>query len=115
MSHNQLASLFLRLGLAFVFFYAAISALVLPDAWIGYYPAWMRGIVPDQVLLYFHSAAELVLAFWLLSGKKIFYAAALSGIWLLGIVLGTLSSFLVTFRDVAIFASAAALAVLSRE
>lgn len=115
MNQSRLVSLILRLGLAFVFFYAAISALVLPDAWIGFYPEWMRGIVPDQLMLYGHSFAELALAFWLLSGKKIFYAAALAGLWLLGIILGTLSSFLITFRDVGILASALALAVLSKE
>ena len=114
MDKSILASLLLRLGLAFVFSYAAISALVLPDAWIGFYPEWMRSLVPDTMLLYFHSAAEIVLALWLISGKKVFYAAFLSGLWILGIILGTLGAFLITFRDVAILLSAVALAVLEK-
>ena len=115
MSREKLAALFLRIGLAFVFGYAAISALVLPEAWIGYYPEFMRGIVPDKILLAFHSIAEIILAVWLLSGKKVFYAAVLSALWILGIILGTLDVFLVTFRDVTILFSAAALASLTKE
>lgn len=110
-----MASLLLRVGLAFVFGYAATSALVIPDAWIGFYPQFIRGLVPDQILLYGHSFFEILLSLWLLSGKKPFYAALFSGLWILGIILGTLDAFLITFRDVAIFLSAAALAVLSKE
>jgi len=115
MDNARAAELLLRIGLAFVFIYAAISALVLPDAWIGFYPEFVRGIIPDQVLLYSHSFAEIILAFWLLSGWKTFWAAGLSAVWLFGIILGTLGIFLVTFRDVAIFFSALALALLSKE
>lgn len=115
MAKEKLASLFLRIGLAFVFSYAAISALIIPEAWIGYYPDFIRGIVPDKILLAFHSIAEIVLAIWLLIGKKVFYASVLSAFWMLGIVLGTLDIFLVTFRDVAIILSAIALAILNKK
>lgn len=115
MAKEKLASLFLRIGIAFVFSYAAISALVIPEAWIGFYPQFIRSLVPDQVLLYGHSFAEIALALWLLSGKKTFYAAAFSGLWMLGIILGTFNIFLITFRDVAILFSAIALASLTKE
>lgn len=115
MKKEKLASLLLRIGLAFIFIYAAISALVLPDAWIGFYPQWMLNIIPANLLLYSHSFFEILLSLWLISGKKISYAAILAGLWLLGIISGTLDSFLITFRDVAILFSAAALAVLSKE
>lgn len=115
MAKEKLASLFLRIGLAFVFSYVAISALIIPEAWIGFYPQFIRSLVPDQLLLYGHSFGEIALALWLLSGKKTFYAAVFAGLWMLGIVLGTLDIFLVTFRDVAILFSAAALASLTKE
>lgn len=114
MGNQKLASLILRIGLAFVFGYAAISALIIPEAWIGFYPQFIRNIVPDQILLYSHSFGEIFLAVWLLSGKKTFYAAVLSAVWILGIILGTLNVFLITFRDVAILFSAGALAVLTK-
>lgn len=114
MDKQKLASLLLRVGLAFVFAYAAISALVLPDVWIGFYPEFIRNILPEQLLLYSHSALEILLALWLLSGKKTFYAALFAGIWILSIILGTLDAFLITFRDVSIFFSAVALAILTK-
>lgn len=115
MGNSKLSSFLLRIGLAFVFGYAAISALIIPEAWIGFYPQFIRSLVPDQILLYSHSFFEILLSLWLLSGKKTFYAAVFASIWIFGIILGTLDTFLITFRDVAIFFSAAALAVLSRE
>jgi uncharacterized membrane protein YphA (DoxX/SURF4 family) len=114
MEKSKLASLLLRIGLAFVFLYAAISAFVIPEAWIGFYPEWMREVVPDSALLAFHSVAEIILAIWLLSGRWTFYAAVFSGLWVLGILLGTLQFFFVTFRDVAILLSAVALAILNK-
>lgn len=115
MDKLKIASLLLRIGLAFVFFYAAVSAVISPENWIGFYPQWMRSIVADNALLAFHSIAEIVLALWLVSGKWTLYAAVLSSIWLLGIIVGTLGVFLITFRDVAILFSAVALAVLSKK
>lgn len=115
MDKIKLASLFLRVGLAFVFTYAAISSFFLPDAWFGFYPQFLMDNFPEQALLYSHAILEIVLAIWLLTGWKTFSAAILAAVWLLGIILGTFDLFLITFRDVAIFAGAAALAVLSEE
>lgn len=115
MEKPKLASLVLRIGIAFTFFYAAISALVVPDAWIGYYPEWIKNLFPASFLLLSHSILELALGFWLLSGRGTFYAATVSALWLLGIILGTFGLFLVTFRDVAIFSAAVALAILNKE
>lgn len=115
MEKSKLASLLLRVGLAFVFLYAAISALVIPDAWLGFYPKFILDLAPANLLIYSHSFFEILLALWLLSGKATFYAAVVSALWLLGIVLGTLGFFIVTFRDVAILLSAVSLAVLTKK
>ena len=60
----------LRLGVAFAFLYPAISAWFSPLDWIGYFPDFMKGYTSDVVLLHLFGATELIIAFWLLSGKK---------------------------------------------
>jgi len=113
--NRRLASFFLRTGLALVFLYAAVAAFLEPQNWIGYFPGWLRNIFPDQFLLYGHSFLEVVLALWLLGNKKVFYAAVVSAGAILLIVIFNLGLLDIVFRDVAIFFSAVALAVLHQE
>lgn len=108
-----LAPLLLRIGLALTFSYAAIASFIEPDAWIGYLPIVLRRIFPAGILLNVFSVVEILLAFWLLSGKKTLYAAAFSALMLLGIIGANIGAMDVLFRDVAILFSALALAVLS--
>lgn len=109
----KLANLILRLGLAAVFLYAAVSSLVSPNDWVGYLPAFTANIVPAGVLLKIFSAYELLLALWLVSGKYTRYAGALSALTLLGIILSDIKLLAITFRDLAVAAAAAALTVLA--
>ncbi len=105
---TNLTSILLRVGLATVFTYAAISALKNPQDWIGYLPQFAKDQIAGNTLLHIFSAYELALALWLLSGKYIKYAALLSALTFSGIVVFNLSLFAITFRDVAlIFASLA--------
>ncbi len=76
----------LRIGLAFAILYPPLDALVDPYSWIGYFPPWMHGYVPDLVLLHAFGAVEIVIALWLLSGWKVFYPALAAMCLLLAIV-----------------------------
>lgn len=107
-------SLFIRIGLAFVFIFAALSAFFNPQAWIGYVPSFVSNFVTRAYFLFFHDVIMLGLGLWLLSGKKTFYAAIVSCLVLAGITLTNLGVFLVTFRDVGLFFAAVALAVMSK-
>lgn len=110
-----LASFFLRVGLAVVFLYAAVASFLEPTSWIGFLPQWLRNIADPNALLWLFSAYEVILALWLLSGKKTYYAAILSGLTLLAIIVFNMGALDIVFRDVAILFMAVALAVLSKE
>lgn len=114
MSQKNLTSLFLRIGLAFIFLYAAISAFLHPQDWIGYFPNFVRQIIPESLLLVVFSSLEAILAIWLLSDKKTFYAGVISAVMLFGITVTNLEILDVTFRDVGLFFTALALTSLSR-
>ena len=109
----KIASLILRCGLAFVFAYAVFSFYIDPTTWIGYFPDFMRVLLPEYVLTYGFAVYEIILTIWLLSNRKIFMAAVLSTLTLFGIIIFNLDHFNILFRNVAIFCSAVALAVLS--
>lgn len=102
-------SLLLRAALAFVFLYAAISSFISPNDWIGYMPRFMRGIVPDQLLLAGFSLVEIGLSFWLLSGLYVKYAALLAAAMMIGIVVLNPLLLPITFRDIGLFIAALAL------
>ena len=109
---DALISFFLRTGLVVVFLYAAISSFLDPVAWEGFLPQWLRLLIPAAILLPLFSIYELVLAGWLLSSKKTFYAAILGGLTLLVIIVSNISALDIVFRDLAIFFSALALVVV---
>ncbi len=101
-----------RLALAFVFLYAAISSLADPLSWVGFFPAWVGA---SNYSLAFFSIGEGLLALWLISGKKGFYAAIAAAVVLAVIVLTNLESMIIVFRDVGLFLAALSLAVLEKK
>lgn len=109
------ANLVLRMGVAFAFLYPPINALSNPESWLGYFPQFTRGIVADDVLLHAFGVVEVIIALWILSGKKIFWPSVAATLMLVGIVAFNLNSFEVVFRDLSIAAAAIALAILSCE
>ena len=115
MQNEKLAILFLRVGIATVFLYASVAAMLDPNSWIGFFPEFLRNIFPEKLLLYTHSIAELILALWIFSGWKMFYAGLLSAGALLTIIIANITLFDIVFRDIAIFFAALVLAVLSRK
>lgn len=110
----KIAKLLLRFSLAFAFFYAAIASFLNPNDWIGFFPIFIREILPTQFLLITFSFYELILGFWLISGKWPTVSAVLAAVSLLGIVIFNFGVMDIVFRDVTIFFSALALAMLSR-
>jgi len=110
------AKLCLRLGLAFVFLYAATSSLLNPGDWIGFIPDWMAKLPPGADLeLKGHAIFELVLGLWLLSGKLGFYAAIVAALDLAAITLVNINVMSVVFRDIGLALAAASLAFLEQE
>ena len=115
MTKEKLAVMFLRLGLAFVFFYAAIAALLDPFSWVGFFPQWMRSLIPDNLLLPLHSASEIILALWLLSEWKTLYASLAGTLAIFAIVVFNIGALDIIFRDVGLFFAALALVILSKQ
>ena len=109
------ASLLLRLGLAFIFLYASIAAFINPNEWVGYLPPMLTSHLSATMLLKLFSLGELILAFWLLSGIYVRFAALAATAMLVGITLSNLSILVVTFRDVGLIFAALALAVMDEE
>ena len=103
----------LRIGVAFAFLYPPINALFDPYSWLGYFPAFMRGIVPDMVLLHAFGVFEIVIALWILSGIRIRYPSVVATLVLCAIVLFDSNNFAVLFRDLSIATASLALALFS--
>ncbi|HYF13383.1 MAG TPA: DoxX family membrane protein, partial [Candidatus Paceibacterota bacterium] len=89
----KIAQIILRIGIAIAFLYPPINALSDPNSWIGYFPPFTRGIVPDEILLYAFGIVEVIVALWLLSGWKVFYPALIAAAMLIGIVVFNIPQF----------------------
>jgi len=107
------ASLFLRVGIGFSFLYAGIAVFLDPNSWIGFVPGFIENLVSKELFLYAHGLFDFLLALWLISGKKTFYASILASLTMSGIVIFNLSSLDILFRDISILFAAIALALLS--
>ena len=113
MTKQKVALILLRIGLAFVFFYAALASFLNPVDWVGFFPIFIRNILPAQFLLTTFSFYELILGFWLVSGKWPVLGAALAAASILGIIVFNFGAMDIIFRDVGLFFAALALAFLS--
>ena len=101
----------LRVGLALSFLYPAFSSLAEPSNWVGFFPMFLRAVIPDPALLYLFSGYEIILGLWLLSGKKLFFSSLLSCATLSGVVVLNLGALDLVFRDIGLAFSALALAL----
>lgn len=111
LENKNLAPGLLRVGLATMFLYAAISSLVSPRDWVGYLPPLLADHISGFTLVKFFSVYEFALAAWLLSGVYVRYAGLLSAATLGGIVLSNPSLLQISFRDIGLMFAALALAV----
>lgn len=106
----NLTALLLRIGLAGVFIYAAVSSTISPREWVGYLPSLATEYIQAETLLKIFSVYELALAGWLLSGLYVRYAALLCAATLIGISVTNFSLFAISFRDIGLAFAALALA-----
>jgi len=117
MNNNNLfwVSLFLRMGLAFTFIYAGISAFLSPDNWIGFLPLWLEVFLSLNVFLYIHNVFVIFLGVWLLTNKKTYYSGIVSASFFLMLLVFNISSMDLIFRDVGLLFSALALIFLNKK
>ena len=119
MEFDRLANIILRVGVAFSFLYPPINAIFDPYTWLGYFPQFVHLAgqavgMPDLVLLHAFGALEVIIALWILSGRKIFWPSVAACAMLLAIVIFNGSEFPVLFRDLSIAAAALALALSAK-
>ena len=115
MNTQKIVNLLLRMGVAFAFLFPAINAVFDPLSWIGYFPKFLHGVAPDLVLLHGFGIVEVVIALWILSGKRILVPSLLAMAMLFSIVLLNLQDFHILFRDLVIALTAGALALGARD
>ena len=92
MDKNKLPVFFLRVGIAFAFFYAATASFLNPEAWFEFFPEFIRTLLPGNLMLNFFSVGEIFLGLWLFSNYKIFYASLISALIMVGIIIFNLNS-----------------------
>lgn len=112
-SQARTAYLLLRLAAAFAFVYPPLSATFGdPYSWLGYFPQFIVGYVPDMVLLHAFGVVEIIVGFWILSGYKIMLPSLAAAAMLVAIVVFNLPQFDILFRDLSLAALCLALALM---
>lgn len=111
MNNPKLVLLLLRIGIASVYLYAGVAAIISPNDWIAFLPPFINNFIPASQVLLLVSVMQILLGIWLLSGLKTFYAALVAGGMILGIILINLNALDITFRDFTIFFASLALMV----
>lgn len=110
LENKKLTPILLRLGIAVVFLYAAISSFIAPREWIGFLPPILIDHFDAMLVLKIFSAYELLLSAWLLSGVYTRYAGLLCAVTLAGIIVCNFSLFAISFRDIGLLFASLALA-----
>ncbi|MDP3996809.1 MAG: hypothetical protein Q8P86_03915 [bacterium] len=113
LKREKIAMLFLRLGVAFSFTYAAISGFLNPIDWVGFFPAFMLDYIPGPTLLIIWGVIEIILAIWILFGRKIFIPSVIASLSLAGLIFWNWGALDIIFRDVTILMTTLALVVFS--
>ncbi len=105
--------LLLRLGIALAFLYPPIAALSDPYSWIGYFPRFVTTLpVNPLIILHAFGLLEVIIAFWILWGRRIQLPSLAAAALLLAIVAVNFGDIDVLFRDVALALAALALAFM---
>lgn len=111
-NEKKLVSFFLRTGLAIVFLYAGIAALLNPAVWIGFIPIWVRNIIPGNIFLPMHAVLDIIIGMWMIAGKKLLYVSIIASLSLFSIIIFNTTALDIIFRDIALLFSAVALMIL---
>jgi len=104
------SNLLLRIAIAFAFLYPAIEGILHPNAWVGFFPDFLANHFTVTTLMYGWGAFEIVIALWILSGKRIFIPSVLATLTLVAIVFFNFTELDTVFRDISLALVAAALA-----
>jgi hypothetical protein len=112
-NHEKIMSFVLRVGVAFVFTYPSVMAVYEPNSWLVYFPSFLKDNIPHTPLSLGFAGIELVLATWIVYGKRIFIPSVLTSLLLLFIILFNLDKFNFLFRNIAILSATLALAIHS--
>lgn len=105
-------SIILRIGIGFVFMYAALFISTDLEKGKKFVPEFVSAIIPLQIFLYMFGGFEILLAIWILSGKFKAYSALIAAFVLISITSLDYTYFSITFRNVAIICACIALAVI---
>lgn len=108
----------LRFGIAFVFGYAAITGLMLPEKYMKWVPAsLLQGLNPYLTLhqfLFLFFIFELLLVVLIISGYDARLGALVMAILLLVITALNYKAFDIVFRNIGLICAALSLAILER-
>lgn len=103
----------LQLAIAFVFLWFGVDKMIRPEMWIGWIPEWFSAYIkvnPVHFML-FNGAIEVVLALWILIPFKNHWAAFLTFLYFIPILIITgLSQ--VGIRDISLAIATLSLALL---
>lgn len=116
-THARLFSFLARTGIAFAFLYAGVAGLMTPDNWVGFVPQMIRDAHTAEsiaTILMLWSCLEIALALWILSNKQLFASSMTAAVVLGLVILANITQIDIVFRDVPIFFSALAVAVLAK-
>lgn len=110
----------LRLGLGFSFLYPGIAMLIEPNVWLGWFPAFIIENLPSSIpafyVIYVTGVFDILIGFLLVFGIFLRWAAIFGVVHLVGVLaLGPAGSFVITFRDVGLVFSLAALYLLVKK
>lgn len=111
---HEASDLLLRIGTALAFLFPPLDAFLNPFSWVGYIPNFLRELAPEMLILHTFGILEILLAVWILSGRKIFWPSLAATAFLVLIVLFNSNDFEVLFRDLSIAAMTLALAITHR-
>ncbi|MFQ5881763.1 MAG: DoxX family membrane protein [Candidatus Methylomirabilales bacterium] len=99
-----------RLGLAVVFLWFGVDKFLAPEAWVGWIPSWLFGLLGgwQNPFLYLLGGAEVLVGLSFLTGWYLTPAAMASSIFLAAVILSMGFSDIVV-RDIGLLGSALSL------
>jgi hypothetical protein len=113
-NRDKFIELLLRIGIAAAFIYPAVEAFFYPNSWVGFLPIWIRDLpISDIILLHLFGISEIIIAVWILVGKRIFIPCILATTYLILIITLNWKFMDLLFRDFAILVIPIVLAINS--
>lgn len=111
---KELPAFFLRLGLGYCFLFAAFEIFIFPERLTPYIPDFITTFIPANIFHPLFGIFEVILAIWLILGKKLLIPSIIASMMLLGIILFNLDKYAVLFRNIGLMFSAVSLAIMTQ-